>query len=455
MPYRKNRPTVGGFQELAAHTASGVLVQRPTVDDGARDALLKADTVELVRPFHGAVIHGDMAGDLGAVYPDTPRPDLTAVTTAAVLRATGRRVIVQDLNATQRPYQPAGAQVRLVKVQLPSWQADLEFVRVLAAEDPYAPVAIYGATVEHLPDSPYWPAIRGDAPTAVASLFSIDEIAIGNAYELFPLSRYQMTHGAIRVHLQASRGCNRTCLYCPYIRTLGRWSGRDPASLETDVRKLVELGVREVQFRDQDFASDNHHAIEVASVLERAGRGALSWSVEGNLDRFTPRLLAAMHDGGASEVIVGIESADPAVLRRARRRVLANLTELIMMVRRAGLRVRGLFIIGLPDDSWEKLLATLAMAIELDLDAAQFNAYAPLPGEKFGNSESATVHDFVPLTNDFRYRTCDNMSQKEIRLARAWATAAFRAHRIGDRIVRNSFMDKIRLRVAGKTHEPL
>ncbi len=443
-------PTVAGFGRLVTHTAPGILTQESTVDAEVADALRAAATVELVRPYHGVVVHGDMSGDLGAAYPEAPRPDLTAVTTAAVLSAAGRRVVVRDLNATRQQYDPAPADVRLVKIQLATWEADLEFAGGLAAADPATPVALFGATVGHLPDAADHRAVRGDAPTAIAALFDVGDIHIGRAYELFPLSHYRSGSGPIRVHLQASRGCNRTCRYCPYIRTLGRWSGREPDAIGQDAARLVELGVTEIQFRDQDFASDRDHAVEVARAVGRAGRGVLRWSVEGNLDRMSPEVLRALRDGGASEVIVGIESVDRAVLRSARRRVPADLASMIAEVRAADLRVRGLFMIGLPEDSWERLLATVTMAIDLDLDAAQFNAYSPLPGERFGNSETATVHDFVPFGNDFRYRTCEHMSQQEVRFGRALATAAFEAHRAGDSSLRDHHLARIRLRAEGR-----
>jgi radical SAM superfamily enzyme YgiQ (UPF0313 family) len=168
--------------------------------------------------------------------------------------------------------------------------------------------------------------------------------------------------------------------------------------------------------------------------------------VEGNLDLFTPGLLEEMRAAGVEEVIVGLESADPAVLRGARRKVLNDTADLIDRVSKAIPRVRGLFVIGLPGDSWDRVLATVTMALRLGLRAAQFNPYAPLPGERFGNAEVATVHDYVPLTNDFQYRTCAAMSQKEVRLAARLASRAFAADRSGDTRARDGYLARLRQR---------
>jgi radical SAM family protein len=451
---RRQLPIVAGFDQLRAHTAPGVLVQNPELTGDAEELLRNAKTVEIFRPYHGVTVHGDMSGDLGAAYPqDTPRPDLTMVMVAAVLQAAGREVTVRDDNAAAaRSAEPQGRpDVRLVKAQLATWEADLQTVRRMRADDPRVPIVVFGGVVSHLAAQETGPSILGDAPNALATLFGVDDVSLGAAYRLLPLERFRTPAGALRVHLQGSRGCNRTCMYCPYIRTLGRWAGRSPAAFRSDVADLVAAGVTEIQFRDQDFASDTEHAIGIARAMGEVAQGRVGWSVEGNLDQFTPELLDAMKEGGADEVIVGIESVDPAVLRNARRKVVTDTTERLEMVVRHGLKARGLFMLGLPEDSWERAGATLAFALGLPIHAAQFNVYSPLPGESFGIDRVATIHDFRPLTNDFSHATCATMTQKEVRLAAAWATHIFAADRAGRPAVRDEYQARFAARIERAT----
>ncbi len=443
-----------GFSELRLHSAPGVLGQRPALDAQAAQALRAASTVELVRPYHGVAVHGDMAGDLGAVYDgDTPRPDLTMVTLAAVLSAAGKQVLIRDHNASRDQALPGdlGAWPHLIKVQLPTWEADLRFASAVRAAAPDTQVALVGAVTSHLGELHDLPTITGDAPTACAELLGVADVAIGEAYSAFPVDRYRDAGGNIRVHLASSRGCDRTCRYCPYIRSFGRWSARSIDGFSADVSKLRDLGVRRIQLRDQDFPSDQEHAKEICRVITQAGAGQIAWTVEGNLDRFTPELLEAMRMAGVEEVIVGLESADKAVLKSARRKVLQDTAALVDSVHKEIPRVRGLYVVGLPEDSWSSVLATVEMALELRLQAAQFNPYAPLPGERFGNAEAATVHDYVPLTNEFRYRTCAAMSQKEVRLAARLAARAFAADRAGDGEGRDAYLSRLRERAARET----
>lgn len=425
----------GGFEPQRLHTAPGVLSVPPRVGAAAAVAIARARTVELVRLWHGVTVHGDMSGDFGAAYDgDVPRPDLTAVGVAAALEAAGKTVHVRDENATGGPAAaaPVPADVRLLKVQLATWRADLAAAAELRAADPATPVVLYGATVSHLDDVDLDLAVVGDAVRALTDQLEVVEPRIGHAYRLFPLDRYRDEKGRVRVHLQASRGCDRTCLYCPYIRVHGRWSARSLAGLGDDVAALVALGVEVVQFRDQDFASESEHAVAAAGAIGDAARGRISWVVEGNLDRFAPDVVARLAANGCVEVIVGIESVDPVVLRTARRRVLGDTPERVAAVRRSGVPVRGLFMVGLPGDDWDRVLATVTCAIDLELDGAQFNVYSPLPGERFGNVETARPADFVENGNNFRYRTCAAMSAMDVRLAAAWATRAVTLERAGD-----------------------
>ncbi|HEV2889859.1 MAG TPA: radical SAM protein [Frankiaceae bacterium] len=422
----------GGFAPLRLHTAPGVLSVAPAVGAAAEAALRRARSVELVRLSHGVTVHGDMSGDFGAAYPgDTPRPDLTAVGVAAALEAAGVAVHVRDENATGGPMPPAaGVDVRLLKVQLATWRADLDAAAEMRRADPATPVVMYGATLSHVDADRSW-VVLGDATRALADLYGSRDLAIGKAYRLFPLDRYRDEHGRLRAHLQASRGCDRTCLYCPYIRVHGRWSARSLDGLREDVAALAAVRVEAIQFRDQDFASDGEHAVAAAAAVAEGGGGRIAFSVEGNLDRFTHDVVARLAEAGCAEVIVGIESVDPVVLRTARRRVLGDTPERIAAVKRAGVPVRGLFMVGLPGDDWDRVLATVTTAIDLNLDGAQFNVYSPLPGERFGNAEVTRAEDFVPNSNNFRYRTCDAMTAMEVRLAAAWATQAFAAGRAG------------------------
>lgn len=413
-----------GFRNVEQHRAKGVVPVVPAVDANAKALLLGAKEATIYRPRQEQRVYADMAGDYGAVYNTSlARPDLTAVTLTAVLQSMGVGVHVVDGDSETKS-ECARLQVQrpvLLRVTLPTWRDDLREASRLASEG-YR-VIIWGAVVGHLMQGQVEGVGRifGDAPSAISSEFALSNrsLDVGYAYQSFPIERYIDEYGRRRVHLHASRGCNRTCSYCPYIRVYGRWAPRDLEELARDVDRLVQLGVSVIQFRDQDFPSDGSHSVAVASVLEPF-KSRMTWIVEGNLDRFSDALLERLADAGCEEIIIGLESVDPAVLRQSRRRALSGVRERVEAIHGRGLRVRGLFVMGLPGDSWASISHTLDWALELELDSAQFNPYAPLPGESFGISAPAELQDYVPGSNNYMYDTCNRLTQKEVR----WAAAA-------------------------------
>lgn len=158
----------------------------------------------------------------------------------------------------------------------------------MQAANPDILIALIGAVVAHLPDADGLRPVVGEPATRCAAALGVEDIAIGAAYADFPLHHYRTASGDIRVHLASSRGCDRTCRYCPYIRTFGRWAARAIDGFRADVASLLELGVRRVQLRDQDFPSDPVHAEQVCRVIADVAGERIGWTVEGNLDRFTP-----------------------------------------------------------------------------------------------------------------------------------------------------------------------
>lgn len=429
-------PVNGGFGSFALHSAPGVLSVTPRLTSSASEALLSADTIALWRPFHKVVVHGDMSGDLGSVFPnDIPRPDLTMISVAAVLEAAGKIVDVWDQNATRSSELPIfqfSVDAVLVKVQLATWRDDLRSIAILR-QTLDIPIILFGSVVSYLIEPDRETAVLGDAVRALTELFHIDRFVVGKAYRLFPIGQYKDASGDSRAHLQGSRGCARTCRYCPYIRVHGRWAGRDLEDLANDLAAIKGLGFKVIQFRDQDFASDATHAMAVSNLVRKIGNGEFNWTAEGNLDLFTPEVVHAMKSGGCNEVVVGIESTDPDVLRGARRRRLTDLEERVRSIVQTGVAVRGLFIVGLPSDDRRRFAATVRSAIALPLLSAHFSVYYPLPAEEFGADHLVEVDDFERDGNNlYRYQTCAALLPNEVRDMASSAETAFQLNRIGD-----------------------
>jgi radical SAM superfamily enzyme YgiQ (UPF0313 family) len=91
-----------------------------------------------------------------------------------------------------------------------------------------------------------------------------------------------------------------------------------------------------------------------------------------------------MAAGGCHTLILGVESADDALLEAYKKGYRAQaVREGFRRVRRHGIRTVGTFIIGLPEETEDSLRATLELAIELEMDFMSLNMAVPRFGTPF------------------------------------------------------------------------
>lgn len=95
---------------------------------------------------------------------------------------------------------------------------------------------------------------------------------LGQEYRADLRLERSLTTPAHYAYLKISEGCNRTCSYCAIPLITGKHRSRSIEDLETEVKKLVEKGVKEFQLIAQDLSSyglDRYKEQKLASLLER------------------------------------------------------------------------------------------------------------------------------------------------------------------------------------------
>jgi len=201
-------------------------------------------------------------------------------------------------------------------------------------------------------------------------------------HELFPRDGYRFSfarHPRFATVL-TDYGCPYPCTFC-VIGTLG-FTTRPVGDVLEEVDALRADGIRELFVVDQTFGLKRERALELCDAL--AQRGDLSWTGFTRPDVADDELLGRMRAAGCHTVILGVESADPALLARYRKGYETSAVR--AGVRRAkahGLRTVGTFVLGLPEETESSLESTLALAIELDLDFMSINMAVPRFGTEF------------------------------------------------------------------------
>ena len=196
------------------------------------------------------------------------------------------------------------------------------------------------------------------------------------------LDAYRLPLGRQRfVCLTPLRGCPHRCSFC----SAGAYYGhkvryRSPESVVAEIRRArSELGVRDIFMWAETFTLNREFALSLSRAIARDAPGT-RWTCNARPDTVDPELLGEMARAGCWMISFGLESADPAVLERAGKRINMDFAAPVRWARAAGMRTLGHFVLGLPGDSLASMRCTVDLALSLDLDFAQFYTAAPFVG---------------------------------------------------------------------------
>ncbi len=200
------------------------------------------------------------------------------------------------------------------------------------------------------------------------------------AYRLFPMARYT------EHQLSTSRGCPFACVYCASGAVLGKkWVARSPESLVGEIEFLDRtFGKKPVVLVDDSFNLDVERVKAFCRLLIGRKLG-ISWLLMAGMraDRTEPEMLRLMKESGCLQIGVGIESANPAVLKNvAKGETIEDITKGIRMIRDAGFQVAGSFMIGNPGDTFETVKESLQYAMSQKLDYVYVYHALPFPHTK-------------------------------------------------------------------------
>ncbi len=194
-----------------------------------------------------------------------------------------------------------------------------------------------------------------------------------------PLFAYRKRWGATMI---TSRGCPFTCSYCD--RTVYERKYRyNSAEYVWEHMKMLrdKYGVHHINFYDDLFTASRKRILELMEVLIKKPLG-MDWNCAiriGHNDDL--ELFQLMKKAGCLQVSMGIESADPEMMERHKTGLkLEEVKEGVKRIHEAGLRAKGLFIMGLPGETPETFKKTSDYIMELDLDEMNMTKFTPFYG---------------------------------------------------------------------------
>lgn len=183
----------------------------------------------------------------------------------------------------------------------------------------------------------------------------------------------------------SSRGCPTKCTFCVLENHWGKIQRmRSAKNVLDEIEFLITTyGIKEIHFEDDNLTANKKRAIEIFDGMIKRGFN-ISWQCPSGIAVYSldDEILEKMKKSGCYNVPLGIESGDQEVLSKLMHKPvnLKKVPELVKRIRAFGMRVKGFFILGFPDETKESIKRTIEFAKSLELDWTLFFIATPLPG---------------------------------------------------------------------------
>jgi len=203
------------------------------------------------------------------------------------------------------------------------------------------------------------------------------------ARELLPMARYRALGTPCTVI--TSRGCPYSCIFCSGHRMFGpKVRFRSPGFVVDEIEKLQrDFGLAKINIVDDTFTLNHRHTRAVCEEMLRRNL-KIKWSVFARVDRISEDLAQLMNRAGCEWILFGVESADEEILNTIKKGITPEeVRRGVKIASEAGINVFNSFILGLPGESWDTALKSLAFGDELYHKYGAkygFHMLAPLPG---------------------------------------------------------------------------
>jgi len=274
------------------------------------------------------------------------------------------------------------------------------------------------------------------------------------AYDLFPMEKYVgHTYWKPFAELMTSRGCPGKCHFCyewalydsrSAAKDFTSWRGLSGRRIVDELDVLEKkYGVVTVVMQDDAFNSDTRAMIEFCKEKLKRGN-KIGWVCLGRADQWISQhdILPLMRKAGLFMALTGVEvESDAQLVKTGKGVTIDQIRKTIEILRAQNIGTVGTVLVGLREDTEEKIKERLRVADEIDPDVFALDYLTPVPNSpdwRYGIQKGWFDPETINLKDwDFQHPVVptDSLSIEDVGRLGAWCMREYyskpeRIHRI-------------------------
>lgn len=189
------------------------------------------------------------------------------------------------------------------------------------------------------------------------------------------------------VQVMASRGCPFGCIFCLWPQVLygnKKYRFHSPIRVVDEMEMLIkEYGFKGIYFDDDTFNIGKDRILKTCREIKRR-KIKVPWSIMARADTSDYQTFKAMKGAGLRALKFGLESASQELLDNCGKELkLSAVEKAVDNCKKLGIKVHLAFMFGLPQETKKTIEDTIAYALKLDPNSAQFSLATPFPGTEY------------------------------------------------------------------------
>ena len=213
----------------------------------------------------------------------------------------------------------------------------------------------------------------------------LDKLPFPARHLLPPLAAYHPTPGSYKNlpvgTLMTAHGCPFQCTFCARNVFGNQVRLRKPAKIVEEIEILIKkFGAREIRLWDDTFNLQPDRVIAICRLIVKK-KLCFTWSCQARVNFVNSQMLHWMKRAGCWQISYGLESGNQQILNRIKKGITLDMVRrAVSLTKKAGIEIKGFFMVGHPGDTPATIRQTIDFAKSLPLDLATFSITTPFPG---------------------------------------------------------------------------